>query len=206
MTQPEGAQPGSPAADQRRAGRPRNRRDEIIRAALDVFAERGFRGTSLAAVAARVGLSQQGLLHYFPTKDALLAEVLLLHDSLDFGRALAGPAGAASPQHLADLVAFEATRPGIAQSFMVLAAESLTDDHPARAYFVKRYADLRAEAAVALRAEPGTRLASGLAADQAAALLIAVIDGLRLQWLLAPDEVDLAALFGAFVTLVDPAP
>jgi hypothetical protein len=49
-------------------------------------------------------------------------------------------------------------------------------------------------------------LAFGLAADQAAALLIAVIDGLRLQWLLAPDEVDLAALFGAFVTLVDPAP
>ena len=52
--------------DQRRAGRSRNRREEILRAALDVFAERGYRGASLALVAERVGLTQQGLLHYAP--------------------------------------------------------------------------------------------------------------------------------------------
>ncbi|MFF3148912.1 TetR/AcrR family transcriptional regulator, partial [Streptomyces sp. NPDC057927] len=50
--------------------RSEERRAEIVRAALEVIAERGYRGASMASVAERVGLTQQGLLHYFPTKDA----------------------------------------------------------------------------------------------------------------------------------------
>ena len=63
--------------------RSEERRAEIVRAALEVIAERGYRGASLAAVAERVGLTQQGLLHYFPTKDALLVAVLEERDQWD---------------------------------------------------------------------------------------------------------------------------
>ena len=56
--------------------RSEERRAEIVRAALEVIAERGYRGASLAAVAERVGLTQQGLLHHFPTKEALLVAVM----------------------------------------------------------------------------------------------------------------------------------
>ncbi|WP_249026692.1 helix-turn-helix domain-containing protein, partial [Amycolatopsis pretoriensis] len=51
-----------------------DRRASIVRAAFEVIAERGYRGTSLAAVADRVGLTQQGLMHYFPTKEDLRRE------------------------------------------------------------------------------------------------------------------------------------
>ena len=63
--------------------RSEERRAEIVRAALEVIAERGYRGASLAAVAEKVGLTQQGLLHHFPTKEALLVAVLEERDQWD---------------------------------------------------------------------------------------------------------------------------
>ena len=165
--------------------RRRNRREEILHAALDVFAERGYRGASLAAVAERVGLTQQGLLHYFPNKEALLVEVLRLRDQLDAGRM-----GKLSLDQLVELVSYNATRPGIVQSFTVLSGESVTENHPAREYFVERYDRLRED------------LASTVHSEELASLIIAVMDGLQLQWLLQPDKVDMPAAFEAFVRLL----
>lgn len=177
-----------------------DRRAEIVTAALEVFAERGYRGGSLAAVGERVGLTQQGVLHYFPTKDALLTDVLRLRDALD-GQDAAG----ARPDHdaaglagIETLVARNATRPGLVQCFTVLAAESVTDRHPAQAFFAARYRTLRPQLAGMLRRELGDPGPSGLAADEAAALLIAVMDGLQQQWLLDPDQVDMPGLVSAF--------
>lgn len=48
--------------------RSEERRADILRATLEVIAERGYRGTTLGGVAERVGLTQQGLLHYFPSR------------------------------------------------------------------------------------------------------------------------------------------
>jgi AcrR family transcriptional regulator len=195
-------QPDPPRVDQRRLGRSRNRRDDILRTAFDLFAERGYRGTSLAAVAERAGLTQQGLLHYFPNKETLLVEVLQLSDELDVRRPLAGSVNAVSLDQLAELVAYNATRPGVVRSLTVLTAESVTDDHPARAYFVERYAEFRQGTAAALRAELDGRLHNGLTVEQASTLLIAVMDGLQLQWLLQPDEIDMSTLFTTFLNLL----
>ena len=52
------------------------RRAEILRTALDSFAERGFQGSSLREIAEAVGLSPAGILHHFSTKEALLAAVV----------------------------------------------------------------------------------------------------------------------------------
>ncbi|MBO0867567.1 MAG: TetR/AcrR family transcriptional regulator [Micromonosporaceae bacterium] len=184
----------------RRAG---HRREEILQAALRVFAERGYRGASLAAVAERVGLTQQGVLHYFPSKERLLVEVLRLRDQLDRVRFAGGELGDAPPsRRLAELVSYNATRPGIVQSFTVLAAESVTEQHPARPFFTQRYASLRRELAASLDGELAGRLPPGLSSPAAAALLIAVMDGLQTQWLLAPEEVDMPALFGSFLALL----
>ena len=51
-------------------------RRAILTAALEVFAERGQRGTSLMEIANRVGMTQPGLLHHFGTKEQLLLEVV----------------------------------------------------------------------------------------------------------------------------------
>jgi AcrR family transcriptional regulator len=180
-----------------------DRRAEILAAALEVFAERGYRGGSLAAVADRVGLTQQGVLHYFPSKDALLTDVLRLRDALD-GREPAGPAEPARGglAGLEALVARNATRPGLVQCFTVLAGESVTDQHPAQDFFAARYRTLRPELAEMLRAELGDPGPSGLTADEASALLIAIMDGLQQQWLLDPAAISMPALVSAFAAVL----
>jgi len=50
--------------------------DRILDRAAALFAQHGFAHTSVQAVADAVGLSKAGLLHHFPTKDALRAAVL----------------------------------------------------------------------------------------------------------------------------------
>ncbi|MCX8508281.1 MAG: TetR family transcriptional regulator C-terminal domain-containing protein [Rhodobacteraceae bacterium] len=66
----------------------------ILEAALDVFSSQGFRGTTLDQVAEAAGLSKPNLLYYFPSKEAIYADLLaqLMKDWLDPLRAL-DPAG-----------------------------------------------------------------------------------------------------------------
>src|SRR3990167_3058885 len=64
--------------------RPRNAdgqrtRQAILDAALDLFAEKGFFGTSLRDVAAAVGVRESALYNYFAGKDALFEALLAAH-------------------------------------------------------------------------------------------------------------------------------
>lgn len=187
-----------------RAAQAAERRAAILEAAREVIAERGYRGTSLAAVAERVGLTQPGLLHYFPSKEHLLVAVLEARDRWDTAAFLAGPSDSWRLSHLEQLVEYNAMRPGVVQTFTALVGESVTGGHPAREYFVERYAHARARLADLLRAEFGDRLAGGRTPEQVAPLLIAVLDGLQTQWLLDP-AVDMSAAFRDFVALLGPA-
>lgn len=54
-------------------------RQAILDAALDLFAERGFFGTSLRDIARTVGVRESALYNYFPSKDALF-EALIAAD------------------------------------------------------------------------------------------------------------------------------
>ncbi|MEW2403715.1 TetR/AcrR family transcriptional regulator [Streptomyces sp. NPDC046862] len=177
--------------------RSEERRAEIVRAALEVIAERGYRGASMAAVAERVGLTQQGLLHYFPTKDALLVAVLKERDQWD-----AVPGGRWRLDLLGSLVEYNAMRPGIVQTFSALLGESVTEGHPTREFFTERYVGVRASMAEMLRAQYGDRLPSGLTPERAAPLMVAVMDGLQYQWLLDPESVDMPGAFRDFVALL----
>jgi AcrR family transcriptional regulator len=200
--------PARPATSARparatRSDRRPDRREEILEAALAVFAERGYTGASIAAIAERVGLTQQGVLHYFPSKDRLLAEVLRLRDQRNLDVVLLpGQEGTVTMETVAALVEYNAQRRGIVQSFTVLSAESVLEDHPARDFFTERYGGSRAWMAEVIRAEYGDALPGGLTPEQAAPLVFAVMDGLQLQWLLAPDEIDMPGLFRAFIALL----
>ncbi|MFI9027974.1 TetR/AcrR family transcriptional regulator [Streptomyces sp. NPDC053560] len=185
-----------------RAVRGEDRRAELLRAALEVIAERGYRGASLSAVAERVGITQQGLLHYFPSKEALLVALLEARDEWDIS---GGPRPGGEPWPLdlyASLVEYNAMRPGIVQTFSALLGESVTGDHPAREFFAHRYELVRQSAAGSLRGEFGDRLPGGLTPEEAAPLLIAVMDGLQYQWLLDPEAVDMPAAFRALLRLL----
>lgn len=60
------------------------RRAQIVDAALELFAARGYDATSLASVARAAEISQPGLLHHFDGKEALLAAVLDERDQRAF--------------------------------------------------------------------------------------------------------------------------
>jgi AcrR family transcriptional regulator len=60
----------------RKARRPEERRPEILAAALDLFAEKGFSATRLEDVASRAGLSKAAIYLYFKDKASLLTAVV----------------------------------------------------------------------------------------------------------------------------------
>jgi AcrR family transcriptional regulator len=55
---------------------PDDRKDQILRSALEIISERGFPDTRIADVAERVGVSPALVIYYFKTKDRLLTEAM----------------------------------------------------------------------------------------------------------------------------------
>jgi len=177
-------------------------RERVLRAALRAIATNGYRGSALAAIAADAGLTTAGLLHHFPSKEHLLVAVLAERDRLDGAQfQLAGFQGLAALDRLAELVQHNAMVPGLVQAYTVLMGESVGEDHPAREWFRERYPRRRANIAAALRAgiESG-EIRSEVDCDAVAAQIIAMMDGLQVQWVLNPDQVDMAAVFANFIS------
>ncbi|MCP2263985.1 TetR/AcrR family transcriptional regulator [Promicromonospora thailandica] len=173
------------------------RREEILAAATRVFGSKGYHQGSLGDVAAQVGITHAGVLHHFGSKDKLLWEVLEYRDRVDVQH-LEGkhiPGGLELFRHLAVTARLNAERRGIVQAYAVLTGESVTDGHPASTWVAERFTVLRGEISQAVRdvaAERAVTLPEG-EPERAAAAVIAVMDGLQLQWLLDPEAVDLAA-------------
>ena len=56
---------------------PVSRRDQILATAAELFAARGFHGVSVGDLGAACGISGPALYRHFPSKDAMLAEMLV---------------------------------------------------------------------------------------------------------------------------------
>ncbi|WP_405378799.1 MULTISPECIES: TetR family transcriptional regulator [Streptomyces] len=169
------------------------RRDDILRIAMETFATRGYHNASLAEIAERSGLTQAGVLHHFRTKAGLLTGVLELRDKSDIEALGDGrPRGLGLLRHLVNTARLNAEREGIVRLYAVLSAESVTEGHPAQGYFRSRYAGLRELVVAALReAVEAGELAPALPVASVANGIIAVMDGLQVQWLLEPAAVDM---------------
>ncbi|WP_410644215.1 TetR/AcrR family transcriptional regulator [Amycolatopsis sp. lyj-346] len=171
----------------------RIRREDIITAAAAAYGELGYHGSSLREIAKRVGISHAGLLYYFPTKEALLAAVLERRDAEDSEREqLTVPPGLAVLRHFVALAEHNVRHPGIVDLYSRLAAEAVAPDHPAHEYFVRHYRAARdgvheSFETLAARGE----LRDGVEPALAALTFIALMDGLQVQWLTVPGEVDL---------------
>jgi AcrR family transcriptional regulator len=174
------------------------RRLQILDATTRLIGERGFWGLSMQDVADACGLTVPGLLHHVGSKDRLLLAVLDHRDEEDF-RSLAQqlgldvtdvwgrwPSRITLPQVCDALVRRNVTQPEIVRLFCVLEAESLAPGHPASGYLA-----LRQERALSGFAA----LAAGRAPDPMtlARQVVAMMDGLQIQWLRAPETTDLVA-------------
>jgi len=181
---------------QRGYAKGRAKRREIIDQATAMFGEVGYRGASLREIAARCGISHPGLLHHFPTKESLLLAVLEHRDEVDIAWLDVDSAdGVTTLRHLVELVALNATRRGIVELYAVLSAEATSADHPAHVYFQDRYRRAldAATTAYARAAEQGA-LRDGVDPDAAGRQLIALMDGMQVQWLLDGGATDMAGV------------
>lgn len=171
------------------------RREQILRAALEVFGDHGERGASLKEIADRVGMSQAGVLHYFGSREELLVAALEERDAQS-GRATAG---IASPgEVLASTAARNADHRGLVDLFVTLSAAASDPTHPAHPFFTRRYDELTRSLATGLReAQERGETRTDVRPEQLARMLIALSDGLQVQWLLNPD-VEMAETIEAF--------
>ena len=204
MSDPNKAAPDGPTrpAERRRpvgARRPRpgtaRRREEILEAAMSTFGAKGYYNGSLVEIAEKVGITHAGVLHHFGSKDQLLIEVLEYRDQADVEH-LNGhqaPTGLDLFRHLVATARANMDRPGIVQTYTVLSAESVTDAHPGQAWFQERFQGLRALLVESLKEVCGPEnLRPDAEIESAAEAIVAVMDGLQIQWLLDPEAVDLA--------------
>lgn len=165
------------------------RRRQIIQNAIAEFAQRGVDGTSLRTLSEAIGVSHATLQHYFASRDELLIEVYRAHE--EGAVTAAGAAGGA-----VEVIAASAERnrsiPGLVRLYATLSTDALQESHPASTEFVSaRFRELREDLADRIRsAQKSGAIAADMDAVDAAALVIAASDGLQVQWLLAPDAVD----------------
>lgn len=173
-------------------------RARILRAATAMFGEHGYRGTSLAAIGRAIGMTQQGVLHHFPTKVALLMAVLEERDRHDrrtwpVDRSFVGTEVLdAWDRTVADNVA----RFGLVRLAHVLAAEASETGHPAREHFLAHVEVGREmlREGFAAGVESG-ELRADLDYELVIRQVIAMSEGLENQWLLDPEGIDIVACF-----------
>lgn len=184
-----------PHTSQATLDRGRQRRDAILEAAADLFAVNGYRGTGLAAVAERVGVTQPTILHHFGSKQGLLtALVSSLQNASDAALAeVFSHEGSLTDEVLpllADVIRSDSRR---AHLLTVLVAENLTSDDPAHDSFVDSYDSMRSTIAERLRIHKANGALTSEDVDLLATRVLAVIIGLRRSWASDPNSVDLDA-------------
>lgn len=168
-------------------------RARILASATDLFARSGTAAVSLREIAQHAGLTHAGLLRHFPGgKDQLVLDVLGFRDETDATDLLDESQPALDHVHqLVEIADRNARTPGLVALYAKVSNEATSPEHPAHHYFERRYALLRGyferlfdEALPADRA---------VTARAAAEQVLALLDGLQTQWLLAPDEIDMGA-------------
>ncbi len=175
------------------------RKQQILDAAETVFAENGYDAASIAEIATRAGMSQAGMLHHFPSKAVLLIAVLDRRDDIDAAQVhvLDNPGGIAILRGMAALIQANALHRNETRLKLVMAVEASNPAHPAHEWARQRYLwGCRMLAAGFRQDIEAGRVRSDLDVDATASAVFAVMDGLKLQWLLDPERVDVGAVFG----------
>jgi AcrR family transcriptional regulator len=187
------------------AERTRASREKIIQAAIEFFAQHGFRGTKMADIAKAANLTEPGLLHHFPSKTYLLMEVLKERDRIDSERmrATLQKNGNHFLEAGAELVEHNETVPGLVQLFTLLVAEGISREHPAHDFFIQRYQRERERMVEAImQGQQANEVRSDIPAETLGVLIFAIMDGLQVQWLLEPEKINMPEVFRVLLDLL----
>ena len=182
------------------------RRAEILSKAIGLFAAHGVE-SSLRAIGDAIGVSHAALRYYFASRDELLVEVYRTHETSLHWKPIAEEESAVELMELS--AERNATIPGLIELYATLTTDALQPQrHPLTREFIRtRFEHVRADVGARIRA--GQRagvISQDIDADDAAALVAAASDGLQLQWLLHPDDVDIRRSLAILERVLPAAP
>ncbi len=188
------------------------RMDQIVQAAVKVINESGLAGFSLPAVAAEVGISHVGVLHYVGSKKGLLLEVIKhvydenqpQNEYLDSFRPGGSRAGEQPriPEYTRLVVGANADQRELVLLFHTLNTDSYLPGSVTHEYFVERTRNALDHDGVELP----WAVPEGVDTATAFSCAWAAMYGLEGRWLARPDEVDLVAEWARFEDFLFPLP
>jgi AcrR family transcriptional regulator len=163
------------------------RRQAIIESAVEVFGKHGFHAGYLRLIADKVGVTPAALLYHFPSKEELLIAALKHWDAQSDDLTGTEFSGLAFIDKQRTVVRRNATLRGLIELFASMSTEATNPDHPAHEFFVQRYDRVVRTFSHAF----STALAAGevradLSPETEARSIVALMDGLQIQWLLDP--------------------
>jgi AcrR family transcriptional regulator len=186
------------------AASPTAPRGRILSAAAAVFAHRGFNGGSLTDIATGAEMTRPGVLHHYPSKQAVLLALLDQRDR-DLQLLLPNATDWKLSDTLAYLKSVSAAVLGdreLVRLAHALTAEASDADHPARPWVLRRQRLVRADFERAIdNSKQAGELAVDLDASALAGAMLGAIEGIENQWLVDPDF-DVAAALDMHCSLV----
>jgi AcrR family transcriptional regulator len=187
----------SPSAERGSYAAGRARREQILDAATARFQALGYARTSMARIAADVGLTGPGLQHHFPTKQHLLVAVADRRFDISARWAEQQPEdedGTGPLRAMLRQTKLFVTQPGLIELFVLVSSEAADPSSPAHELYARRYERVIAAITGSFAAAVAAgHLRPELDYESIARECIAVSDGLQLQWVLAGGHVDLVA-------------
>lgn len=172
---------------------PVERRRRILARAIAVIDEEGHQGLNVRRLARECNMSAPGLMHHFPNMAELLVEVVAYRDVRDQGDWVPPEPGPGLSRDLLGMVVQNIVdRPKAAELFAMVEAQAIDPRHPGHEYFKERalrVAEMFEHFLAAEYREPG----------ELARQLIAILDGLQLNWLRDREAFDLEKRFYAIV-------
>jgi AcrR family transcriptional regulator len=184
---------------------PEVRQARILKEAIRILGQRGYHGFTVQELAERCGLSNAGLLYHFPSKEQLFVAVVQELEQREIQ--VLAPLVAVVERTGAPLTAVidllhtmvaRGSEPELVRLYAVLQSESLDKAHPAHDSFRRRE-----EQTLSLFAKLVAPHVSRPVST--ARQMLALVDGLRLQWLRADQGFDPAAEWVSAVTALVPA-
>lgn len=179
----------------RRPGRPlgndsEHTRARIVAEAAGLITEKGFAAMTMTDVAAAAGISPTGLKHHFRSKASLLAAVLQRRDDEDSIAEFSDIADGTwrSIDAAVRMARLNMAREAVVRLYVSVTGEAVNAAHPAHGWMRAHYTGFVENLIASFRAlQDAGRLRSDAPVEVLAREIVALMDGLQVQWLLDPD-------------------
>jgi len=170
------------------------KREEILDRAVEAFGKTGYHATSMREIAAACNLSQAGLLHHFPNKEALLLAIVDMRENRQFdSRPVEKLPAKDSTERYLRQVEMNQEQEALTRLWANLVGEATDPSHPTHEYFKQRYRKSRTNFEN-VSAQMNNRQTPNAEDRLKAQLFIAMWDGLQNQWLI-DEEFDMKPAF-----------